>query len=188
MLAELAGPDPARRRAVPRGAPLAPRPPMSHSRRPKAESEIADPPEWFGTIPTVPIAGVFGRLTGHRQSAAPAVRSLSTCPRLTTTTRSRPGRARSSNCLRARCLTRALCRTSSAKYWAARAPPATAPPVRDAGSRRSACARCGPIPGRCRPGSVSPTTTIPAPQPASAARCIRSGMNTATAIGRIGAG
>ncbi len=54
----------------------------------------------------------------------------STCPRLTTTaTRSRPGRARSSNCLRVRSLTHALCRTFSARCSAAHAPPVTALPA-----------------------------------------------------------
>ena len=46
----------------------------------------------------------------------------------------------------------------------------------------------GPNPRPVPTRSVSPTITIAVLPPVSAARCIRSGMNTATAIGRIGAG
>ena len=51
--------------------------------------------------------------------------------------------------------------------------------------RANAAAR---TPVLCPRGSVSPMTAIPVPPQALAARSIRSGTNTTTAIGRIGAG
>ncbi len=116
-------------------------------------------------LPTADGLGRAGR-AGHRQRAAPGIRSSSTCPRPTTTmTRRREVRGKQDpQTLRESALQhRGPSRTTSARCWATRAPPGTAPPApRCRSAPFGGRTRSGQTPVLCPRGSVSPMTASPA--------------------------